>query len=381
MTDELSKLEPQIEPLVVSRADPDRADLLQARADVQSHPHLQELFRQKLPHLASRLADELRKMWPHGDPTDAAQFLADEYDQIGPRGIQIINTETGRIAAILSEEDLYQPAMVPREGGGQARPLMRIRPDLESAIVTWFHDKDREERVLQVLAERGHQTELLKEMGDPRLLVATRRGRKHIVDELSKLEPQVLLEAAGGTSGAFLRLFQFGEPPEGHGLTRLAGTALSKSSMGVSDMTTTNLHHNRPATLQGALVQGWVRIIAETLVLAAREPQGVIDVTRDSKLPGNFWIVHPDTVRSFRALDGRAVVLPVAVRYLDGLPTAITVEAPLGYLKVPKAFEALSREIFDRWETGAELDFEVWVDLEKVRAYTVVGIDPTVQVL
>ncbi len=377
MSDKLSKVEQQIEPVVISRANPDRLDLLQARANVQSNEQLRALFKEGLPapELASRLAEELAKIWPDGDPAEAARFLADEYEQIGAQGIQLINTETGRIAAIIREEDLYQPAMLPREGGREAQPLMRIRPDLESAIVTWFHDKGREERVLQALAERGHQTELLKEMGDPRLLVATRRGRKHIVEAISKVELKVLLEAAGGTSGEFLRFFQYGDPPEGHQLTHLSGTVTSKSSMGIVDATTTNLHHNRPATLQGALVQGWVREIAKVLALEAREIHGVIDVTKDRSLPGRFWVASPDMVRPFRTMDGKVSILPVE------LETAVTVEAPLGYLKVPKAFEMFSRELFDRWETGTVLDFEAWVDLKKVRAYTVLGVDRTAQVL
>lgn len=377
MTDALSKLEQQIEPVVVSTADPDRIDLLQARADVQSSPRLQALFREGLPpnELASRLAAELQKIWPEGDPSDAAQFLADEYNQIGPQGIQLINTETGRIAAIIREEDIYQPAMVPREGGGMATPLKRIRPDLEAAIITWFHDKDREKRIVEALAERGHPTPLLRDMGDPRLLVATRRGRKHIVDSLGRIAPQVLLEAAGGTSGQFLRFFEFGSAPEENTLTHLMGTVTSRTTMGIADALTTNLHHNRPATLQGALVQGWVREIARVLANAPEETVGTIDVRTARELPGSFFVAPPDMVRPFRRISPRVSVLPVET------DKVIAVEGKLGYLKVPEAFKTFSREIFDRWEAGSALDYEMWVDLSCVRAYAVEGVDIMAQVL
>jgi hypothetical protein len=375
-----SGLERQIEPTVISRASPDSADLLQARADIQSHAELQALFvSHKGAQLVDHLTTALRKIWPTGvgDPAATAQFIADEYEQIGPTGIHLISTETGRIAAVIREEDIYQPDMVPRESGNMARPLPRIRPELEAAIVTWFHDKDRDKAILEALAKRGHQTALLREMGDPRLLVATKRGRRHIVTELGKLDPQLLLETTGGTAGAFLRYFEFGLPPVETTLTHLSGTVSTRSVMGVQDPTTTNLHHNRAASLRGALVQGWVREMAAIITRAAHGEQAstLLDMRTATTLPGDFWVAPPDMVRPFRKLNSKVVVFPVEA----SKPTVV--DGKLGYLKVPPAFEAFNLDVFDRWEASTVLDFEMWVDLTHLRPFLVDGVEVQTLVL
>lgn len=371
----------QIEPEVRTEATPSAEDLLQARADIQASPALKNLFLEGLTpaELSRRLSVELAKRWPEGDPQEAAKFLADEYAQIGPEGVFLISTETGRIAAIIREDDIRQPAPVPREGSTElAQPLPQIRPDLEAAIVTWFHDQGREQKVMEALAARGHQTPLLREMGDPRLLVASRKGRRHIVESLGRQDPQALLEAAGGTSGMFLRLFEFSEPPPEKTLVRISGTLMSKTVMGVQDILTTNLHHNRPATIRAVLVQGWVREIARRLSLKALEVrglQGTIDVLTAKSLPGTFWVASPDLVRGLRGVDPRISILPV-----EGAATLL-IEGPLGYLKIPPAFETQNFEAFARWEAHATLSFDLWVDLSKVRAFLVEGVEVEAQVL
>lgn len=389
LTRDVPQLERQIEPRVVSQATPEPQDLLEVRAEIQSTPRLQALFRRaheekwSADHLADLLTTELNMARVEGniDPTNAARYLADEYTQIGPQGIQLINTSTGRIAAIIREEDIYQPAPVPREGSTTlAKPLPRIRPDLEAAIVTWFHDKGREERVVEALAARGHQTALLREMGDPRLLVATRKGRRHIVAELAKLDPKLLLESAGGTAGTFLRLFTLVEalPPEIVGGIHLSGEVSSESIMKVQDQLTVNLQHNRAATLRGALVAGWIRRLAAQLSHRVHQqgesPQ--LDISEAARLPGKLWVGPPDLVRPFYVQKGKVSVLPV-----EASGPLLIKEDSIGFLRVPKAFEAMNQEIFERWEASACLDFEMWVDPSKVAAYDVTGFEVVAQVL
>lgn len=375
------------EPKVLTKANPEPVDLLQARADVQSQPAIRELFILSqtegwtADQLADRVTTALAKIWPYGDPTEAVQYLVDEYLQFGSEGVFMVSKDTGQVIAIIREEDIYQPAPVPREGGGMATPLKRIRPDLEGAIVTYIHDHGREQKILEGLAAKGYQTQLLREMGDPRLLVATKRGRKHIVDQLATHDPKDLLGATGGTSGAFLRFFKIldsaAEDAVDYSLCPLRGSVVSRSTMGIHDPLTTNLHHNRSATLQGALVQGWVRGIAGVLAKAAHElqdPQNIdVQDLKDQKF--DFWIASPDLVRPLLAAHPKAMVMPV-----EGAPT-IAITGQLGYLFLPPEFRAGSREIFDRWETVTEVAYSMRVDLKKIRSFVVDGVETPTQVL
>ncbi len=387
-------LERQIEPAVVSEANPVPRDLLDVRAEVQSTPKLQELFRRAFDEkwTAERITDllttEIRILrGDDSDPTEAARFLADEFTQIGPVGVQLISTATGRIAAIIREEDIYRPAPVPREGTSvMAQPMARIRPDLETAVVTWFHDKGREQAILEKLAARGHQTALVRDMGDPRLLVATKKGRRHIVDSLSKVLPKVLLESAGGRAGTLLSQFTISDGPVDHqpdDLVFITGEVSGRSIMGVHDPLTTNLHHNRPATLRAALVGGWIRHMARLLSLKVHSGiqgnRSVLDLSDPNvKVPGNFWIASPDFVRPLMARSPKVEVFPVE----GSEPISFDLSPQkLGYLRIPQEFEALNHDFFDRWEASAYLHFDMWVDISRIRAFELHGVDPFTQVL
>jgi hypothetical protein len=216
-------------------------------------------------------------------------------------------------------------------------------------------------------------------MGDPRLLVATRRGRQHIVDSFGRLDPRTLLEAAGGTSAAFLRCFTLVEdlPVFNDPLHYIKGKVEAESRMGVQDPTTTNLQHNRAAVMAAALVQGWVREIAKVVSKAAatRLIAETLSMDRATRLPAGIWVAPPDLVRPFRRINPNITVLPV-----DGADP-ITIEGMIGYLKVPPEFKAKNFEAFDRWEAKTLLDFEMWLDLKAVTVYRVLGFEPQVQVL
>jgi len=371
-----SGLVQRLNPQVLSKANPEVVDLLQARADVQRVESLKEIFRKSVTEqwpdgrLESEVTAGLRQIWPHGDPTEAAQFLADEYRQLG-EGIHLVSTETGRVTLVLTEADIHQPAPVPREGGGMATPLPIIRPDLSAALVTWNYTNAREAQVLEVLAARGHQTELLRELGDPRLLVASRAGRKHIVESLAQIPPKALLESAGGTSAAFLKFFQLvdeplTEVPAGH--AHLKGATSAKSTMGIQDMLTTNLSYNRPRVLQGAVTQGWIRDMAKAVSQFAYAPTAEEAELDDIvSLPAQFWILPPQLTRPFMHIDRKITVLPVD----DAHPMGLAGSA--GYIYVPSQFQAKSREFFSRWETVANLEFQIWLRLDALRPLTITG--------
>lgn len=367
----------RLDPEVLTKADPETDWLLQARADLSRDTTLQRVFLDareegRTPEsVADAAGSYLAAQWGgHADEAyEAALYLANEYDQLG-EGIHLVSTETGRVTATLTEADLWQPEDVPREGGSMATPLKRIRPDLEALITTWTFEQARERRIVQTLAERGHQTALLREMGDPRLLVATRAGRRRIVQGLVEFTPRALLEAAGGTAGAFLRYFAIQTtPPTETALEALEGSATARSSMGVQDQTTVNLHHNRAATLQGALTQGWIRMIAGHLALETRvrsSARGEIPARRLSEehLTQNarLWVAPPELVATINRLRPKCAVLPAEHAPLIGL-----VKPRVGILVVPEDFAAEHHERFEQWEVATHLDYQLWVDWDAIK--------------
>lgn len=378
VTDETA-LTRRLDPPVISKADPPADWLLQARADLRREAALRDILlrgkREGVPNadLADHLGSKLNEGWHGGfaaEAYEAALYLLDEYDQLG-EGIHIVSTVTGRVIITLTDEDLWDPGMVPREGGGMAQALRRIRPDLEAAITVFVFDQDREQRVFETLAAKGYQTALQKEMGDPRLLVATRRGRTQIVRDLAALSPATLLRGCGGTAGAFLRHFDLvTEPPKDFDL-HMEGTLTASSAMNVQDQTTVNLHHNRAGVLRGALAQGWVRDlarqIAEMAFLCTAERLLPTNI-KDLKLKNGFWIVPPEAVPVLR---GRgSLLMPV-----DRAPFTGFFGPKVGVLVLPEQFGAETNEMFERWTTSAHLDFRLQMDWSVVGCMNVTGLE------
>jgi hypothetical protein len=375
----------RLDPEVLSKAEPEVDFLLQARADLSRDSTLQRIFLDARKEgrnpesVADAAGSYLAGQWGgHADEAyEAALYLADEYDQLG-EGVHLVSTETGKVIITLTEADIWQPADVPREGGGMATPLKRIRPDLEAAIVTWTFEKSREERIVAELAKRGHQTALLREDGDPRLLVATRGGRRRIVQGLVEFTPEQLLQAAGGTSGTFLRHWDLRttEPPLGR-LKALQGSATASSQMGVQDQLTVNLHHNRAGTLKGALTQGWLRQIALHLAQERKrraEELGTIQLgeLRAEHLGdmAGFWVGPPELVATIRRLKPTCTVMPV-----DQAPLIGFLRPKVGALVVPEDFLAENSERFDRWAVSTYLDYTLWVDWDAIKYLPVEGVE------
>ena len=371
-------LEKRLDPQVLSNATPEIEFLLQARADVTSDELIQALFREELDdeQLVNQLTARLITRWRgHEEQArEAAQYLVDEHRQLG-EGIHLVSSETGKVVVTLTEDDIWQPDLVPREGGGMAQPLKQIRPDLAAYVTTWTFDRSREAQIVAKLAARGHQTALLREEGDPRLLVATRAGRRHIVESLARFRPDELLRALGGTSAAFLNHFEL-TTEDAEGEPSFRGTVNSRSVMNIQDQTTVNLHHNRPATLQGALTQGWVREVARRLITHAAGAPRLTSVeprrlTRDLLQCADFWIAPPEVLVWVRRVNPGVVVLPVdRITHMVGL-----VQARAGTLKVPAEFGLNSREMFDRWETTTELEFALWLDSSAITVIGLTGIE------
>lgn len=377
-------LQTVVGPDVLTKANPSAEDLLQARADVQSNPHIKDLFRKAKEEgwdregLVDQVATAMAKIWPYGDPTEAVQYLVDEYNQLEP-GIYMTDRRTGKVIAILQEDDIYQPAMVPREGGGMATPLKRIKPELEAAIHLHLHDVDREKNILATLAGKTVVTDLVKDSGDYRLLVASRKGRKHIVASLGQQAPRTLLEAAGGSTGLFLRNFWFHttEPDLPEWAQVLSGKANARSSLRIQDPTTLNLHHNRIGNLQASLTNGWARDIARQLSLESHKngPVAEYDFSNGSVIPGTLIIAPPEMFRAIRGRNPLTTIMPVE----GSKPVSVT--GHLGNLVLPAALEARNFDAFDRWEVFTEVAFSLQYAAGHLHPFTILGVEPEVQVL
>lgn len=374
----LEKLTPEVQTL----ARPAPVDLLQARATIQGNPEIQEVFRQykaemkSVDWLVDQLSVRLAANWGprhFTEALEAARYLADEYAQIG-EGILIVSQETGKSIAKLTESDLWQPPDVPRESGSMATPLKRIRPDLEGMIILWHFETQREARVLDLLTQRANQTELLQQEGDPRLLIATKKGRHQMVAWLQEETPQALLGMAGGTSGAFLSHFDLvTEAPAVSPLTPLLEcTAIARSRMGIQDLQTTNLNYNRRLVLRGVMAQGWVREVARQFSMQARlelEPETLHQSELSQTHQQELWVAPPDTVVTLTRKLTNVTALPV-----EGAAT-IGLSGKVGILVVKTAWDCRDHEMFQKWEVAGAITYQLLVDWSKVRLFDIAGIE------
>jgi hypothetical protein len=384
-----SDLSSKLEPQVTSLAKPSALNLLQARADVQRDAETQKLFQDAKEQghsaewLADQLASRLAGLWDGNLPEalEAARYLADEFTQLG-EGILIVSTETGKAIAKLDEKDLYTPAPVPRESGMMAEPLSRIEPGMEAMIVSWVFEKGREQRIEALLAERAQQTALLREEGDRRLWVATRKGRARMAGALADDHPKTLLERAGGTSGAFLRHFDLAlDPPEGAegGRTyRLEATM----ALRIHDPLTTNLQYDRLGSMRGVVAQSWIRELGKQLARDALRVNPIVwqssGLTPEKiKQAAETWVASPEVMlRFFEATVGKAVtVMPV-----DGSGT-LGLKGKAGTIVVPETFSVQNREVFGRWEVHASLDVQVFIDWSKTILVDIQGLAYDAQVV
>lgn len=378
----------RLDPAIQTTAEPAADWLLQARAEVNSNPAIRVLFTRArseglgVEWLVDQLATALVETWRKhtaeaidDQATEAAQYLADEFFQLGSEGIHIVSADTGRIVTTITEDDIYQPAPLPREGGGMATPLPRLDPALEGFITTWTFEKSREQRIIAKLIERGYKAMDLTGPDDPRLATVTRSGRRRIMADIAEMTPESLLRGLGGTSAAFLGFVRVQtHPPDDPALEGpLEGSVTARSVLKIPDPVTTNLRHDRKATLRGVLPQGWVReIVRRMSELAAAKGARKVHASelQPSDLEGAaFWAAPPELVAPILKLRTELTILPADRAYVMGLRKGA------GVLVVPESFGAESHELFERWEAVANLDYQLWVDWSKVTCLDIEGVE------
>jgi hypothetical protein len=378
MIDELTKPAPEVglsrvDVKVLSHTNPSPGLLRLARVVVQQTPEISDLFKQARTEgrpadwLKERLIPELKKSFPHDDVQEEAGYLADEYTQIGD-SILLVSAETGRALARITDDDLYQPAPVPRESGNMVLPAKRLKPEVESFIVQWAFDQGREREVLERLLERVPQTALLRDDGDSRLLFTSRAGRRMLTSQVQSALP-TLLASSTGMAKAFQDFFPLGKP-SGGGLDRIRGLkGFGISKYPIQDPTARNLRFDVRRAILGATATGWVRDLARQLASAAiqggrTKPATPFPEVIEGRTSG-FWIATPNVAK---LLQGRARVLPVSVE----LEIGIYLSEPAGYLDVDEGgFWCRTQEIHDKWAIETEIGADLWVDWSKVYAVEV----------
>jgi len=377
---------------IQSTADPDPELLLDGRAAIMGDQETRRSLcegretGQARTDLRDNLALQLASHW-HGEVgldscIEVATYLVDEYLTLG-EGIFLINRATGKVEAQLSEDDLYKPNPVPREDGTLAQPLARIRPNILSNLAVWVGDRERESRILAELSRRANLTPLLEQEGDQRLQVASRRGRAQIVAEVAQNSPARLLGSLSGPLGAFTRRFPVINtlPDHTEYLVEVTGETLARTRQGVQDPLTTNLAYSPSTQLRSSLPANWLRQVLKLFAETAhrQSPPGAIplsQLTRQDLADADLWIVDPNLMQAFRELDPKLILIPI-----PGAPPLGIEPGETGWLQVPNAFTAASREMFDRWQVEAGLQVTLWYNPDFINLLEISDIPQQAQVI
>lgn len=370
-------------PEVRTLARPTAIPLIAARNEVQRNLTLQRLFKQSREEqwdaakLAAAIEPELSDRLDDGTPGQAhevAVYLADEYTQIG-NTLLIVSSTTGKAIAQISEDDIWQPPPVPRESGGMATPLPRLRPDLHGFLVQWVFDEEREKRTIADLATRVNQTELLHVEGDRRLWPATKVGRANLTQHLNDRLP-TLLQATQGNARVFLDKFEVRmEPSNWSNLEPLIKcTAVSRSVTHIADSLAMNLRYDPLTALGAQVATGWVRDIALSLALAAKDKAYAMvkieydRVTHTELFDTDFWLGDP------RSLVHVQPLVPSSLPVVDAPLTGLRQGAVGAIVLDPSSYECRSRELFDRWEVVAVVEYTLYVNWVQVMSMELLNL-------
>jgi len=391
-----SSLVPLI-PEVRTLARPAPGDLLAARQEIQRNPALQQLFRAARDEKQEpqRFAEDLAEvLFNHIEGTNAeiqtaAAYLADEYLQLGD-GMLIISSTTGRAIYKVTEEDIWQPPEVPRESGGMATPLRRLRPALEGFLVQWVFDEARETNILrdtyQRLAAKGTHVE-----NDSRFLPITRRGRKTIVEEIREQLPSLLPGRVRGNMGAFLACFELRDtdPVESKltPLVRSIGVASGRSN--IADPTTINLNFHQTTAITARIAAQWTSEIARTISVAAHAATEMHEISYlasdlRSLLRGlggeSLWVANPQEWACIRER-ARPMDRPLIVHPIEG-GNLTKIEKQAGVIVIhPDSFTIEAREVHDRWDVVATFEYTLWIDWRHVEGMVMTDLPVEVQIV
>ena len=336
---------------------PPRADLLLARRAIHASPELQQLFDAAavegwdVERLASALDEGLRRVLGTSIGAATTLFLAEEFEARDKQQTLLVSADTGLAVAQVPPDALYQPDPVAREGTDQlAIPLMRLKPEVEAAIVQHHYRRAEDRGLTAQLQQRARSSELQKAEGDARFRIATRSGRTSLAERLRSDLP-TLLQDHRGPCGSLLRLCRLNEPvPSSHSLI-LDWTLFSHASVGVVDGLANNLRHDAYGSARGRVRAGWTRSLAKIIAAVAHLRCAIVPVGTRGELGPGLLLAEPNVI----AMGLRA-------------DTLFTVEAPAVllngdvYLTLRSDYQLDAYESQARWNLDASVDVCLHLD-------------------
>ena len=359
-------------PEVRTLARPTGADLVAARQEVLRNADIQSIFLKYKgmgmgEESASKLAAELE---PFDLSREAAQYLAAEYLQMKEEGTLIIDRDTGRAIALITEDDIWQPPAVPREDGSLAVPLPTIKPAIKGFLISWKFERERETRLVNELSASLVQTDLDRELGNSKLLATTLNGRKALAEQLREALPTLLNDVQQGDVGKFMSMLRT-SPIEGFDDRKYAKTytGLRASSDWISvqlqDGKARNLQFDILSNHKATIVSQWVRAIAREITKIVHEDEIHLTKKTVNGLPKyGFWVAPAEEIIALRP-----VVFATNTKAWGSLiseGSKVTqfwfLNQLLGYITITDTY-LTSREIHDRWEVRAELAYSLCIDV------------------
>lgn len=317
--------------------------LLAGRQALANSPELAALFVKAqedgwaLDFLTASLAVRLSAYWGGVDfdlAKTVATVLAKEYfDARGAKGgaVTLVDPSTGLAVHRYGPEDVWFPAPVPREGGGLAQPLPRLRPELEGAIVHQASEQARVNQTVNSITEGLVQTEGQRGTGDTRLAILTREGRETFGQEFrERLHERALLhpvlnaltqtdfivpvaqpnnwQRTTVTRGTLFEQLAQGEPD-------LAVTVETIVRVGVQDLRSINLRYDFREHLVQVTLNAWVQRLCLALATRLRTNEIITDVGEFnaclSRLqhPPNLALIPSDTIATVQRQVGTPQVI------------------------------------------------------------------------
>lgn len=357
---------------VLSKANPESGLLRRIREKIQQNSSLSNLFVNKTVDV-SVLTKLLTEEIPLDEGIeDVAQYLADEYAQLGD-GILMISSETGRAIAKLTADDFYQPAPVLREDGHMVERPPTVKPEVEAFISMWRYEDQLESRVRERVLSRITQTEGLREDGDHRLLALSRGGRRELAGRIEQAIP-TLFENQKGIVEYFLQYFPIGSRPDSeHGYTMLRVNPSSLQRRPIQDPLAINLNYDVVTATTAVIATSWIRSLATAMldvrVLDSHLTTLEIEVAVRGRT-GGLWIAESNLAIALQGRGCRVLATPGAEHI------AIYVNAPAGILEVPlQEFGIHSREMHGRWTVETVTEATLWLNFEALQAFRIEDVN------
>jgi hypothetical protein len=310
-----------------------------------------------------RLFGLLHEVYPHAEIQDVAEYLADEFEQIGD-GILLVSSDTGKAVAKVSEDSLYEAAPVLRESGNTVERGVMIRPDVEAFLIYWSFEQEREKGVRSQSLARLNQTDLQREEGDRRTPILSREGRKSIAQGVQDSVAEAFKKLCNKASTlSLVDYFPVGGSMD-EPCTPLKIILWSRVQRKIQDQLTINPKYDPLTATLSAVTSSWKRSIASTLLKEAtsREtswPVAGLDAAIDDHGMGGMWFCEPNLARALLDRGCRVFAAP-------GPPNlALHLFRQSGYLDLDEEkIGTNNREVNDRWtiESAAEVTLHVCWD-------------------